>query len=411
MNTMYRFEWAQVAVEPFLADLIALTNASAADKGEVASLLSHIFAGTGGSAFANSDWDSDHRVRVARKLLGEAIASTLTYRFHFQSRRPGVVTRDDHGELMAVGEPALDVNRASAGELEALPVIGPALAGRIVEKRRSGGYFVSMPDLLKRVTGLGDDAGERLQGVLAFSKEGLPLRPVIAGTLNDDLRALLALDIYAGGRERLAAGLEEVAMHVAAHPHPCARLGMKREDLEPESIAEPITAQARASQVKVLADKAYYPALLNLLNAATHRVDVCMFYVALPVPTHPTHQLLDALARRAAAGCAVRVLVDQDGKDDPYGSRLINAAAVAFLSSRGVETRGDATESLLHSKFIVIDDTLVVIGSHNWTAGSFFHYADVSVVISGQETNRLWHSRFESLWLRGRKFGDAGNQG
>jgi phosphatidylserine/phosphatidylglycerophosphate/cardiolipin synthase-like enzyme len=154
----------------------------------------------------------------------------------------------------------------------------------------------------------------------------------------------------------------------------------------------------------VLADKAYSHNLIELLDAARNSIDVCMFYIALPAPEHPTRRLLDALAKRAAKGCKVRVLVDQDGKDDPYGSRLINAGSVQFLAAHGVETRGDATESLLHSKFVVIDRELVVIGSHNWTAGSFFNYSDLSVVISGRDAGKIWIERFERVWSRAGEF-------
>lgn len=45
------------------------------------------------------------------------------------------------------------INSASAGELQQLPGIGPALAQRIVETRK-GGRFTSADDLL-RVPGIG----------------------------------------------------------------------------------------------------------------------------------------------------------------------------------------------------------------------------------------------------------------
>lgn len=407
MSTTYRFEWRQIVVEPFLAELAAAAGVSSIRREEVVALLARIFAGTGGAALAYSDWDVGHRAQVARKLLGEAIGSVLTHRFAFKGRALGVVTRKNHGAQIADSMALVDVNRADRDQLEALPVIGPALADSIIEERRSRGCFRSLPDLLQRIKGLGDEAGEQLQGVLAFSEEGLPLRPVVGGILEDDLRAMLALRLDAPRRDPLEAALEEVAMHVAGYPHPQARMRTKRDDLEPGVIATVPEAETRAGRVAVLADNAYYASMVDLIRRAAHRVDVCMFYIALPVQTHPTHELLEALAGKVAEGRVVRVLVDQDGKGDPYGSRLINAAAVAFLSSRGVDVRADPTETLLHSKFVLVDDDKVAIGSHNWTAGSFFRYADVSVLLSGTATAQRWRSRFETLWARGRKFEDG----
>jgi len=48
----------------------------------------------------------------------------------------------------------LDINRATAAELEKLPGIGPALARRIVEWREIHGPFRSVEDLLQ-VPGIG----------------------------------------------------------------------------------------------------------------------------------------------------------------------------------------------------------------------------------------------------------------
>jgi competence protein ComEA len=58
----------------------------------------------------------------------------------------------------AASEPApikpLDVNRAAAVELAALPGVGPALAQRIVEERERRGRFDS-PEALRYVLGMG----------------------------------------------------------------------------------------------------------------------------------------------------------------------------------------------------------------------------------------------------------------
>jgi competence protein ComEA len=55
----------------------------------------------------------------------------------------------------------LDVNRASAAELELLPAVGPSLAARIVADRASRGPFRTIDDLA-RVRGIGPRTIERL---------------------------------------------------------------------------------------------------------------------------------------------------------------------------------------------------------------------------------------------------------
>jgi DNA uptake protein ComE-like DNA-binding protein len=402
MNPMYRFKWEHILVEPFLAEVssIAKVRGQTAQT-DVTSVLSAIFKAVGGIPLANSEWTIDHRCLVARKLLHESITAVLKNRHNFQNQRPGVVTHNQHGHTTATHVRSVNVNHASFEELEALPVVGKTLAQRIIEERRTKGYFSSKLDLIERVRGLGEQGYEALQGVLVFAEGGTR---VISGSFEDDFRALLSLSSPERETSHLVDALEDVAAFVATRPHPSTLLGLKRDDLEPGSLVSAPKLKDRSNFVRVLADKAYYYNLIELLEAATNQIDVCMFYIALPGPEHPTRRLLDALAERSAYGCKVRVLVDQDGKDDPYGSRLINAASVQFLASHGVETRGDATESLLHSKFVVIDRELVVIGSHNWTAGSFFNYSDVSVVISGSDAGTIWKVRFERAWSKAGEF-------
>lgn len=62
--------------------------------------------------------------------------------------------------------PRLDLNTATAEELEALPAIGPALAGRILAYRETRGRFRSVDELLE-VRGIGPRVLERFAPLVA----------------------------------------------------------------------------------------------------------------------------------------------------------------------------------------------------------------------------------------------------
>ena len=69
----------------------------------------------------------------------------------------------------------LDVNDASANELERLPRVGPALAQRIVARRDSFGLYGSIDDL-RHVRGIGAHTAARLAPLVTFGGGHRPLQ-------------------------------------------------------------------------------------------------------------------------------------------------------------------------------------------------------------------------------------------
>jgi competence protein ComEA len=67
----------------------------------------------------------------------------------------------------------IDVDRASAEELERLPRVGPALAKRIVSDREEHGAFGSLTELM-RVKGIGPKLKQRIASHVTFSASVRP---------------------------------------------------------------------------------------------------------------------------------------------------------------------------------------------------------------------------------------------
>jgi DNA uptake protein ComE-like DNA-binding protein len=86
------------------------------------------------------------------------------------NRQPGAseVSSSPRGAGEAIA--LIDLDRASAREIERLPWIGPALARRIVANRDSLGAFGSL-DALERVKGLGPATRKRLASRVTFSTD------------------------------------------------------------------------------------------------------------------------------------------------------------------------------------------------------------------------------------------------
>ncbi len=99
---------------------------------------------------------------------------------------------------------AVDVNKASAADLDGVKGIGPAMSKRILDERRKG-KFKDWSDLVTRVKGLGPASATRL------SAEGL--------TVNGDAFKPAA----AKQDEKAAAKAQKQAAEAAAHPAPSAK--------------------------------------------------------------------------------------------------------------------------------------------------------------------------------------------
>lgn len=71
------------------------------------------------------------------------------------------------------GQHPLDLNQASAEELEALPGIGAVLAQRVIAFRTSTGGFRAVEDL-RAVKGIGAKKFNRIKSLVTVSPSGLP---------------------------------------------------------------------------------------------------------------------------------------------------------------------------------------------------------------------------------------------
>jgi competence protein ComEA len=72
-------------------------------------------------------------------------------------------------QLLTLGL-AIDLNRASAEDLAAVPGIGPALAQRIVEYRQAHGSFQKIEDLEEKVLGFGAKKVEKIKPFLIVAE-------------------------------------------------------------------------------------------------------------------------------------------------------------------------------------------------------------------------------------------------
>lgn len=124
--------------------------------------------------------------------------------------------------------------------------------------------------------------------------------------------------------------------------------------------------------------------LVKLIDAAKSRVHVAVYSFTNDV-------IADALIRARMRGVEVLVVMDAEqaaGRGSEYSG----------LKATGVEVRLDGNPYLMHHKFMVVDDSIVVTGSYNWSAAAEERNDENLVVIVWEEANRLFETEFQRVW-------------
>lgn len=106
----------------------------------------------------------------------------------------------------------------------------------------------------------------------------------------------------------------------------------------------------------------------------------------------PTISILRRLRNRARAGVDVRILVSE--KSDVGMARYASRSVYGSLLSHGVrifEIRG----RFLHSKTLIVDDSMSIVGSANLDHRSFLHDLELSMVLRGTDINHALSGQFQ----------------
>ena len=102
------------------------------------------------------------------------MTAALAATFVFGAAAPDMEVREGRPALQQEGPATpVELNQASAEELQEIPGIGPAMAERIVEWRREHGPFEKVEDLLN-IRGIGEKTLEKLRPYLKVEGASAP---------------------------------------------------------------------------------------------------------------------------------------------------------------------------------------------------------------------------------------------
>ncbi|GJQ57477.1 MAG: hypothetical protein SCALA701_02780 [Candidatus Scalindua sp.] len=159
-----------------------------------------------------------------------------------------------------------------------------------------------------------------------------------------------------------------------------------------------------AEEVIPLIDDAYYPEVHKALKSARKSV-VCVMFLAKLDPKHPggdEYQLVLDLIAAHKRGVDVQVIFDQNIMFWEKGRKrgeLERKSEYAYdlLDRSGVPVFYDDESRVTHSKVLVIDEYITIIGSTNWTYSALRRNHEASVLIKSQSVARAFTKKLERI--------------
>ena len=149
-------------------------------------------------------------------------------------------------------------------------------------------------------------------------------------------------------------------------------------------------------EVYFCGDRTYYPTLMTDLQTAHDAVYVALYSLKYD-PSDPddwANDLIRELVTAKNRGVRVSVIIENTTYHDPMSDNL---AAYHYLVANGVLVQLDNDDETDHMKFVVIDDTIVYVGSHNWSESSLYYNHETSVKIVRVSIAKVFTDYFETI--------------
>lgn len=124
--------------------------------------------------------------------------------------------------------------------------------------------------------------------------------------------------------------------------------------------------------------------ILNRIGSAEKSIELAMF-------TLTSRALSNALLSAVKRGIVVRVFLDGENAEEYYSK-------AGFLTKNGVIVKLEKGEGLMHNKFCVIDDKVVITGSYNWTVSADLRNDENVIIIESDKIAKIFRVQFEKYW-------------
>lgn len=157
----------------------------------------------------------------------------------------------------------------------------------------------------------------------------------------------------------------------------------------------------RIDKVVPLRDKDYYWYLLEKIRKARKRIWASIFLIDLHRARDvklAVRAIVNELAHAKRRGVDVRILTGTS--EQIPAIRELAMISRMFLRTRHIPVRWHAPlgKAGTHDKYVIIDDDLLILGSHNWIHDSFNESAEDSVAVYSRDLTNTLERQFATSW-------------
>lgn len=140
------------------------------------------------------------------------------------------------------------------------------------------------------------------------------------------------------------------------------------------------SSPATAKDTSLLENRQYYKKVHSSLQKSSKSISIAMYFIVLTKDnkSNLVKNLLEDLVKAKRRGVKVKVIIEDSKISNSY-------KAYQYLHNHSIPVFIDSPTSLLHTKSIVIDKKLTIIGSHNWTNSALKDNQELSLFIDSKK--------------------------
>ena len=153
-----------------------------------------------------------------------------------------------------------------------------------------------------------------------------------------------------------------------------------------------------AKDVQVITDRQYFAVVRDCFREAKSSIRM-MMYQASYYKTYkdsPSNILIRELIAAKKRGLEVKVILERREEKEKEDQKNIGTGAL--LAQGGVDVVYDPLSVLTHTKLLLIDGKISVVGSTNWTYSALEKNHEAAVLIRSPEVAGNLQNYFQDVW-------------